>query len=93
MGEFSAVNARGTLFNLFAGRAMPEIPKSKLTQPVNPMDIAPTILQAAGAKWNNDRFGLGVSIFSEEESFSQKEGKENLDEKLLYYSKFYDSFF
>ena len=56
------------------------------------MDIAPTILQAAGAKWNNDRFGLGVSIFSEEESFSQKEGKENLDEKLLYYSKFYDSF-
>lgn len=57
------------------------------------MDIAPTILQAAGAKWNNDRFGLGVSIFSEEESFSQKEGKENLDEKLLYYSKFYDSFF
>ncbi len=93
MGEFSAVNARGTLFNLFAGRAMPEIPKSKLRQPVNPMDIAPTILQAAGAKWNNDRFGLGISIFSEEESFSQKEGKENLDEKLLYYSKFYDSFF
>ena len=57
MGEFSAVNARGTLFNLFAGRAMPEIPKSKLTQPVNPMDIAPTILQAAGAKWNNDQIG------------------------------------
>lgn len=92
-GSLSALNSGASLFNLFLGKSMPQIPESKLTQTINPMDIAPTILQAAGAKWNNDQFGLGISIFSEEKSFSEREGRKNLDEKLLYYSKFYDTFF
>lgn len=93
MGEYDALNAQDSLFNLFAGKHIPQIPESKLTQNINPMDIAPTILQAAGAKWNNDQFGLGISIFSTEKSFSEREGREGLDEKLLYHSKFYDNFF
>lgn len=93
MGKTIAFNRKRPLFNLFAGRDVPQIPESKLAQNINPMDIAPTILQAAGARWNNDQFGLGVSIFSEDKSFSETEGIPALDEKLLYYSKFYDTFF
>lgn len=93
MGKTIAFNRKRPLFNLFAGRDVPQIPEGKLTQLINPMDIAPTILQAAGAKWNNNQFGLGISIFSEDKSFSETEGIYELDEKLLYYSKFYDEFF
>ncbi len=93
MGKTLAANRKSPLFNLFAGKNAPQIPADKLTQKINPMDIAPTILQAAGAKWNNNQFGLGISIFSEDKSFSETEGIEQLDEKLLYYSKFYDKFF
>lgn len=93
MGKTLAYNRKRPLFNLFAGKNVPKIPESKLQQAINPMDIAPTILQAAGAKWNSDQFGLGISIFSEEKSFSETEGIPALDEKLLYYSKFYDTFF
>lgn len=93
MGKTLAANRKRPLFNLFAGKDVPQIPQSKLAQKINPMDIAPTILQAAGAKWNTNQFGLGISIFSEDKSFSETEGIEALDEKLLYYSKFYDKFF
>lgn len=93
MGKTIAFNRKRPLFNLFAGRDVPQIPESKRKQKINPMDIAPTILQAAGAKWNNNQFGLGISIFSEDKSFSETEGIQELDEKLLYYSKFYDRFF
>lgn len=93
MGKTIAFNRKRPLFNLFMGRDVPQIPKSKLGETINPMDIAPTLLQAAGAKWNNDQFGLGISIFSEDKSFSETEGIYELDEKLLYYSKFYDKFF
>ena len=93
MGKTLAANRKRSLFNLFAGKNVPQIPQSKLAQKINPMDIAPTILQAAGAKWDSSRFGLGISIFSEEKSFSETEGITGLDEKLLYYSKFYDKFF
>lgn len=93
MGKTIAFNRKRPLFNLFMGRGVPQIPESKRMQTINPMDIAPTILQAAGAKWKNDQFGLGISIFSEDKSFSETEGIQNLDEKLLYYSKFYDEFF
>lgn len=93
MGEQAEINLGKPLYTLFVGKNVSQIPKSKLTQSVNPMDIAPTILQAAGARWNNDQFGLGISMFSSDKSFSEKEGFEALDEKLLYYSKFYDSFY
>lgn len=81
------------LFNLFLGKNMPKIPQHKLKELNNPMDIAPTVLQAAGAKWDNDQFGLGISLFSKEKSFSEKNGIDGLNEKILYESKFYDAFF
>lgn len=92
MGEIGLINCE-PCFNLFVGKNIPKIPESKLEQAINPMDIAPTILQAAGAKWNNDQFGLGISLFSEDKSFSETLSKKGLDDKLLYYSKFYDSFY
>lgn len=91
MGELCSIN-RESCFNLLAGKEVPQIPERKRTQTVNPMDIAPTILHAAGAKWNNDQFGLGISIFSQEKSLSEREGV-HLDKLLKYYSKFYDSFY
>lgn len=56
-------------------------------------DIAPTLLELAGAKLENRRYGLGESIFSsntsEIEKFSEKELENKLSKKSLFYEELY----
>lgn len=79
------------LYNIIIGD-VPKVPLHKFNEMIIPFDIAPTILQGAGAKWNNDKFGFGISLFSDESSYAQKLGLENFNQKLIPYSKFYEKF-
>ncbi len=56
-------------------------------------DLAPTILEIAGAHLPNRRFGLGYSLFYDEKNLLETLGAENLAKKLANRSKFYNSFF
>lgn len=60
------------IMNLFYGNT-PVIPKTKLNQSICAFDIAPTLLQLSGATWDSLKFGLGVSIFSDEPSLIESE--------------------
>ena len=67
------------------------IPKTKLNQSICAFDIAPTLLQLSGATWDSLKFGLGVSIFSDEPSFIESEKGFNhiIDLPSQRYEKFY----
>lgn len=80
------------LYNFFAGN-IPAVPEEKRDAPLTALDIAPTLLQMAGARWGSDRFGLGVSLFSPAPGLARKLGKEKLDEALAGRSRFYEQFY
>lgn len=88
---FSYVKQR-KIYNVFFGN-LPDIPSNKLQEKMTALDIAPTILQSAGAKWENDQFGLGISLFSKESTLIEKYGEKEFDRLLTPESKFYDNFF
>lgn len=94
MGEpqFLKNSSERQLFNMFLGD-VPPIPESKKDSIVTAFDVAPTILHLAGAKWENDQFGLGVSFFSNEPSLAQQMGidafNQNLEKKSRFYERFY----
>lgn len=94
MGEPDFLKAvpQRRIYNFFAGN-IPAVPQGKLDAPLSGLDIAPTLLQMAGARWGNDRFGLGVSFFSAEPGLLQKIGKKELDEALAGKSRFYEKFY
>lgn len=80
------------VYNAFAGD-VPPIPREKKRELITTVDIAPTLLQAAGARWGSDRFGLGVSLFSPEPSLAQKMGPDAFNRALGAKSKFYGGFY
>lgn len=80
------------IFNLFHGD-VPPIPAQKREGHVSALDMAPTLLQAAGARWGHDRFGLGVSLFSEEPTLLEKYGPQKFNEILTGWSPFYSSLY
>lgn len=81
---------RRRIFNLFHGN-LPAIPEKKRHQHVSALDMAPTLLQAAGARWKNDQFGLGVSLFSEEPSLLEGQGTTTFNWMLRSWSPFYST--
>lgn len=54
------------------------------------MDVFPTVLRALGAKWDSHRLGLGVDLFSGEETLAQSMGIDGLNAALARRSAFYD---
>lgn len=80
------------IYNVFMGD-IPEIHKGKLQQVMTAMDMAPSLLEAAGGKWGHNRYGLGVSIFSDEPTLAEQIGMTALDAEMekpsAYYSTFY----
>ncbi len=67
------------------------IPKEKRIQEISALDIAPTLLEAAGAELDDGKFGLGVSLFSKEESLVNKLGRDKFDQYMTERSRFYES--
>lgn len=80
------------IYNMFYG-PVPILPEQKKNAVISALDIAPTLLQCAGARWENGRFGLGVSFFSEEPSLVEQYGLEKLNDLLSNTSKKYESFY
>lgn len=57
------------------------------------LDIAPTLLELAGARWQGNQFGLGVSLFSDRPTLLEYYGEEELEKILQEDSAFYESFY
>lgn len=62
-------------------------------QAYSALDIAPTLLKMSGASWENEKFGMGVSMFSYEESLTNKFGANELNNLLMKNSSFYNGLF
>ena len=90
--EFLAPVAERHIFNLFHGD-VPPIPATKRQAYVSALDMAPTLLQAAGARWGHDRFGLGVSLFSGEPTLLETYGPRKFNEILSGWSPFYSTLY
>ena len=94
MGEPAYLKPRKDrrIFCAFWGAA-PAVPPEKRRQRFTALDMAPTILQAAGARWGDDQFGLGISLFSREQTLAQRLGLEKLNDGLARESPFYQGFY
>ena len=53
------------------------------------LDMFPTILSAMGFEIDNDRLGMGVNLFSGQETLCERMGLEALDEEFSKYSEYY----
>ena len=51
------------------------------------------MIQAAGAKWKNDQYGVGVSFWSEDSSLAEKIGLKSLEKSLMQWSNRYSKVF
>lgn len=80
------------IFNAFWG-AVPEVPELKQNQRFCAIDMAPTLLQAAGARWSHDQFGLGISLFAKEETMAQRLGVGELNRLMSQESGLYRKFY
>jgi phosphoglycerol transferase len=56
-------------------------------------DLAPTILECAGATWADGRFGLGVSLLGQESTLLETKGLDFYNDEYRKYSARYDSFY
>lgn len=55
------------------------------------LDFMPTTLAALGANIEGDKLGLGVNLFSNEQTLLEKYGKDYVEEELKKTSKFYNN--
>ena len=69
-----------------------KVPVGKIERPYTMLDVAATVLEAAGIDIQSHQFGLGVSLFSEKETLVEKMGKNALDAEIKKSSVLYDSF-
>lgn len=56
------------------------------------LDMYPTILYSIGANISGNRLGLGVNLFSEEQTLAEEYGVRYLDKELLKNSKYYNNY-
>lgn len=72
---------------------VPLMPKEKADQYIGAVDIAPTILEVAGAKWNSSVYGLGRSVFSKDSSLVYELTLDRYNKLINYPSSLYQSFY
>lgn len=81
-----------SIYTAFYG-AIPPMPLHKQLGKSSALDIAPTLLGLAGAKWQGDQFGLGVNLFSARPTLLEQYGEEKFKKILQEDSAFYESFY
>ncbi len=81
-----------SVFNLFlnAGVDTADVKRDRL---FSSPDICPTLLESVGVRLKNHRFGLGVSLFSNEPTLLEQYGEERLAREFKARSAFYNSFY
>ncbi|MBD5132932.1 MAG: LTA synthase family protein [Clostridiales bacterium] len=83
-----------TTYNCFLNCACP-VPEEGLRQnrEFSTLDYYPTILAAMGFDIEGDRLGLGVNLFSGEDTLSESMGFQTLDDEIARYSPYYVNHF
>lgn len=78
------------IFNLFWSPNIKRGLTLKEDKNISALDIAPTLLELAGGRWENHQYGLGVSIFSSEPNMLERYGLNTLNQNLSKPSKSYN---
>jgi phosphoglycerol transferase len=82
---------RREIYNVFINPARP-VPADRGSRPFASFDLAPTILEAAGAELPEGRFGLGVSLFElGRKTLFEEKGRAWYDQEIRKRSALYDS--
>ena len=90
--EFLSQIKGRTIFNLFHGD-LPPVSEKKRHESFSALDMAPTLLHAAGARWDSDQFGLGISLFSNQSTLLERYGPEEFNKILGSWSPLYSTFY
>ena len=85
--------SRRRIFNLFWSSDIKKGLNLKEDKNISALDIAPTLLELAGGRWDNHKYGLGVSIFSAEPNLIERYGLDTLNQNLNKPSNSYNSFY
>lgn len=83
-----------TVYNCFLNPACP-VPElgRRQNREFSTLDYYPTILAAMGFEIEGNRLGLGVNLFSGEETLSESMGFQTLDDEIARYSPYYVNHF
>ena len=82
-------NYQRTIYNTFINSKVDPIKeKNRL---FSTLDMFPTTLASLGVKIEGNKLGLGVNLFSEEETLIEKLGLEYLNEEISKKSNYYDN--
>lgn len=83
-----------TAYNCFLNTACPAPPLGRRqNREFSTLDYYPTILAAMGFEIEGNRLGLGVNLFSGEDTLSESMGFQALDREIARYSPYYVSHF
>lgn len=85
IGPVTPPAPRGIMCMLFNPRGRPE-PES-VNRTFATFDVAPTLLEAVGASFPRRRFGLGVSLFSTQQTLLEKDGLSKFNRNIISRSK------
>lgn len=78
------------VYNTFINSA--QLPEVGVDRIASTLDLFPTTLASLGAQINGNKLGLGVNLFSSEQTLAERYGIEELNNELDKRSDFYDCF-
>lgn len=92
IGGIALPREKRSVYNVFlnTGKSMDEAHRYRSYSSV---DIAPTLLEAIGAVLPERKYGLGVSLFSDEPTLVEKYGTETVNLELSRRSRLYGDFY
>lgn len=82
-------NYQRTIYNTFINSLVE--PKKEKNRLFSTLDFFPTTLASLGVKIEGNKLGLGVNLFSEEETLIEKLGLEYLNKEISKKSNYYDN--
>ena len=91
LDKIDSENFERVTYNAFINAV--EEPKKEKNRVFSNYDIFPTILSSIGAEFEGNKLGVGVDLFSEEETIFEKYGVEYVNEELKKSSEFYNEKF
>ena len=85
---FSNVSSQRSLYNVFIGEHL-ENSHSSFEKEATQLDLMPTMLASMGIEIDGNQLALGVNLFSDKQTLTEKYGYEFLNSELKRISSFY----